>query len=102
MSLEKLFEEFSDSGYADDLPSFKVVDEEDWSIDGGDKYQYKTTIVKSNETGKLFSIDEIRTGSPYSDYYYGDTELREVTERIEMRVVTSYDSVGESVTVKGD
>ena len=92
MTIEKLKQEWEDYGYLDDLESFDVVDEGDWSDEG--KYQLCSSIVKSKETGKYYAIHESRSGNGryYFDYDYGDPEFNEV-ERIEEVKVVSWKAI---------
>jgi len=42
--------------------------EHDWVSE--DKYEYCTYILKEKATGNYFSVDDSRSGSYYSDWYY--------------------------------
>jgi hypothetical protein len=85
--LEELQEAAKDAGESHfgiyDLPEgWKEVDEGIWEDNG--KYQYNTTVVSKND--KFFAIDQSRSGSYFSDWYYNGPEIYEV-ERHEETVV---------------
>ena len=79
----------------EDFEDYELVEEGDWEV--GYKWQHCTSIVKQESTGKFFSYDISRSGSPYSDYYYSyeddGTELVEVEKVTKTIVVESWEAV---------
>lgn len=71
----------------DDLPEdWEEIDNGEWTDEG--KYSYNTTIVSKN--GKFFAIDQSRSGSYFSDYYYTQAEVYEVKRKEETKIVVSW------------
>lgn len=69
----------------DDLPDdWEEIDDGQWVDEG--KYSYNTTIVSKN--GKFFAIDQSRSGSYFSDYFYDKAEVYEV-ERTEKTITVT-------------
>jgi hypothetical protein len=60
--------------FEDEADEVEVVKEGDWTNDH--KHQYCTTIVKFE--GKLYAIEQSRSGSYWSDYEYDEPEAYEV------------------------
>lgn len=54
---------------------WKMIKEGDWIQDG--KYQEQTSIIQDSRTGKYYSFDVRRSGSPFTDWYYPHEELDE-------------------------
>ncbi|MCK5017722.1 MAG: hypothetical protein KAS32_11725, partial [Candidatus Peribacteraceae bacterium] len=54
----------------DEWEGFKLVDEGEWEDDG--KYQYKEVVFEYE--GKTWALDVDRSGSYFTDYYYGVVE----------------------------
>ncbi len=83
----------------DDLPDdWEEIEQWVWEeIDDGqwvdewvdeDKYSYSTTIVSKN--GKFFAIDQSRSGSYFSDYFYDKAEVYEVERKEKTITVTTW------------
>lgn len=81
--LLKSFEETLEDG--SDYLDFEVVVEGDWVQDH--KYQYMDTIIKFAD--KFYEISQSRSGSYHTDWYYNDSEIREVkpVERVITTIV---------------
>lgn len=58
----------------------EVIEEGDWEINFKD-YQDKSTYVRHVPTGRFFCINEHRSGSYYSDYYYDAPDAVEVVQK---------------------
>lgn len=67
----------------EDAPGLYVVEDDDWTQDG--KYQYSSTIVGDGE-GNFFCLNNNRSGSYHTDWYYGEPTIQQVA-RVE-EVVT--------------
>lgn len=76
----------------DDEHGLQVVEEGDWVQDH--KYQYCTTIVKDNE-GNYFMLDNNRSGSYHTDWYYGIPDISQVkrVEKVVTKTVVSWEPV---------
>lgn len=71
----------------DCLPEeFSIVEDGEWEQDY--KYQNQTIIVKYGET--YWEIDRTRSGSPFTDWYYGESSFRQVEPHEETIVVTKW------------
>lgn len=67
----------------DELPEdFVLVDDDDWTQDH--KYQYLCQIFKDGE-GNYFCINNSRSGSYHTDWYYGTPDISQV-KRVENEV----------------
>ncbi|MGM0846945.1 MAG: hypothetical protein ACQEUT_18455 [Bacillota bacterium] len=68
---------------------YSIIDQGDWINDG--KYQNRETIFRYK--GKFYSIDEGRSGSYFTEYYYDSEDWPEEVEATEvMQVpVTKYE-----------
>jgi c-di-GMP-related signal transduction protein len=62
---------------------FKQITSSEWENDYKD-YASRYVIVQQISTEKYYQINESRTGSYYSDYYYDDPEIFEVTPEKKM------------------
>lgn len=60
--------EFRDLVREEGGEDFEEVETSEWEVDY--KWQHCEVIVKQLSTGKFFSYQLSRSGSPYSDYYY--------------------------------
>lgn len=70
--------------FADDLPEYWIeVDEGNWEQNG--KYQYCSQIVQHLPSGRHFMLSQSRTGSPFTDWDYTETDVDEVKK--EVRVI---------------
>ena len=72
----------------DDAPiGFEVIEEDEWTQDH--KYQLKDWIFKYE--GKFYQLTENRSGSPFTDWFYGsdyweaEVEVEEV-EPVEVKI----------------
>lgn len=75
--------------FNDEDPELTIINEGSWIDDG--KYSFRTSYVKIED--KYYEIEQSRSGSYYTDYYYDDPEVYEVipeevviTKRIYKRV----------------
>lgn len=79
---------------SDDL-DLVLHEEGDWEVDC--KYQHMTNIYFQESTGKYFSMDISRSGSPFTDWYYSyedsGSELIEVKLVEKVTVVKSWEAV---------
>lgn len=79
---------------SDDL-GLVLHEEGDWEVDC--KYQHMTNIYFQESTGKYFSMDISRSGSPFTDWYYSyedsGSELIEVKLVEKVTVVKSWEAV---------
>lgn len=92
MSIQKLNQMWDEAdGYVDDLEGFTVIDEGEWEQDC--KYQHCTTIVQDDETKKYYAINQSRSGSYHTDWYYDDPDFREVERIEELKVVVTWKSI---------
>ncbi len=67
---------------ADYLPE-QVIEVEDLGWDDEGKYQYGGSVVKDTTDDTHFMITQSRSGSYYSDYYYGTPEVTRVKPTLE-------------------
>lgn len=75
-----------------DLPhEFAVVEEGEWTQEH--KYQQAEHIVKHNESGKHYSLNQSRSGSYHSSWYYDATDIVEVKQVTETITVTKWVAV---------
>ena len=58
--------------YGEGCTEYSRVEESAWEADG--KYQLKEYILERNEDNTYWSYISVRSGSPFSDYYYPDEE----------------------------
>lgn len=75
--------------YQEETDDIKIIDDGDWIDDG--KYSFRTAIVEYEN--KFYQINQSRSGSYYTDYYYDDPDIYEVTKRVEMVETTFWDIV---------
>lgn len=75
--------------YKDGFKEVEIIEPDEW-IDVG-KYSYKDTIVKYQDT--YYMISERRSGSYFTDYYYEEPEIVQVSPREENIVKTFWDVV---------
>jgi hypothetical protein len=83
MSIEKLKEILEDADYfIDDTDPevIEIIQEGDWKQEH--KYQYSETIVKFED--KYYSVNQSRSGSYHSDWYYNDPDVYEVERKEEI------------------
>lgn len=97
--LEEFVELYKEAdGFYDDIEEVDVIEDGDWTQEG--KYQYSQSIVKFKDT--FIQISMSRSGSPFTDWYYDDTEISVVEEQEEIKVIKQYYTIGESITVPGE
>jgi hypothetical protein len=77
-------------GDYDDEQYTLVQSNDDWS---GDKYEWKSTVVQSIDSGKYYEVVVTRTGSYYTDYEYIGHDVFEVEP--ETVTIVKYVPVGE-------
>lgn len=68
--MEYIFEADEDDEFESEGLKIKVIEESDWTQDH--KYQYMYKIIEV--AGKFYSVDFDRSGSPFTDWYYGFQE----------------------------
>lgn len=68
----------------------EIVEEDDWTQDG--KYQHSATIVKDNE-GNFFYLNNNRSGSYHSDWYYGEPHVCQVKKVEKVIATTVWESI---------
>lgn len=76
----------------DDEHGLKTVVAGEWVQDG--KYQYHEEIVQDNE-GNYFCINNNRSGSYHTDWYYGEPSVSQVkrVEKVVTKTVVSWEVV---------
>jgi hypothetical protein len=62
---------------------WEEIEEGDWTQEG--KYQFSQSIVSKND--KFFAINQGRSGSYHTDWYYDDAEVYEVVR--EEKIITT-------------
>ena len=73
----------------DDLPEgFSIVEEGDWVDEG--KYELRASIVKHEPSETYWELHSDRSGSYYTDWYYGKTDITQVEPKEETVVVTKW------------
>lgn len=85
-TLEELAAALKDAWSWEDVEGCEQVVDGEWSQDG--KYQSRVSVLLYK--GKHFMLQESRSGSYHSDWYYGDSYLHEVERREETKVVVSW------------
>ena len=68
---------------ADHLGLEQIEEVEDLGWDDEGKYQYGGSVVKDTTDNTHFMITQSRSGSYYSDYYYGTPEVVQVEPKVE-------------------
>lgn len=76
---------------------YEIIEEGDWEQDH--KYQHATHIVKF--MGVYLAVNESRSGSYHTDWFYGDTHIAIIERKEEVKVVVTWEHVGPSVEVPG-
>jgi hypothetical protein len=77
----------------DELPEdFTLVEDDDWTQEH--KYQYHVAIYKDGE-GNYFQIQNTRSGSYHTDWYYGEPYINQVkrVEKVVTKTVVSWEAV---------
>lgn len=74
MTIEEELKAMFDEDEIDD--PFIMIKPGTWKSEG--KYQYYTDIVQNEVTDKYYAIHSSRSGSYFTDYEYGETEVEEV------------------------
>lgn len=73
----------------------KIIDDGAWEQDG--KYQSRSVIVEFK--GVLIQINEYRSGSYHTDWYYNESDIFQVTRKPRHVVVYDYEVVGKMLSV---
>lgn len=68
--MEDIFESKAGKELESEGLRIKIIEESDWFQDG--KCQYMETIIKVDD--KFYSVGFDRSGSPFTDWYYGFRE----------------------------
>ena len=68
--MEAIFEGDEDEELESEGLKIKIIEESDWTQDH--KYQYMYKIIEVGD--KFYSVDFDRSGSPFTDWYYGFRE----------------------------
>lgn len=98
MDLKAIYDEIMEDhdGYSecysfDDSEYLEEVEEEDWTTDNG-KYQYRQVVYFSTKHNVHVAVNETRSGSYHSDWYYNepDVELVEKRERVVTKTITEW------------
>lgn len=91
-----LYQEYGDIW---DLPdSVELLEEDKWTQNS--KYQFRLSYVKFKDI--VIEIQESRTGSPFTDWFYGDVGIRECEVKEETVVVKKYVPISEQIYVQGE
>lgn len=80
-----------DGEYNDEGIKYKKVVDGDWTDEG--KYSYRTDTFYFPELNVYVEVDQSRSGSYYTDYYYDEPTFGFVEPHTETKVVTVYRSV---------
>lgn len=75
----KIVELFEDEGLT-------ILQDGDWVQEH--KYQFRTSIVEYE--GKTYGINESRSGSYHTDWYYDDPSVDEVEKKEEIVTITKW------------
>lgn len=75
--------------FNDEDPALEIIQDGNW-IDEG-KRSFRNSIVKIE--GRYYEIEQCRSGSYYTDYYYDDPEVYEVTPKEIVITKTVYERV---------
>ena len=79
-SEEKHWEHILENTAEDIYNQFETIEEGNWTDDG--KYSFlEDCIIKHIPTETFWSIGQSRSGSYYSDYYYGDIGFGQVEKK---------------------
>lgn len=77
----------------------KVLEYGDWEQEG--KHQYATHLVQYKDV--LILVNESRSGSPFTDWYYEDSSLSLCERKEQVKVVVTYENIGNVIEVyRGD
>lgn len=82
----------------EDFEDLTIVQEGDWTQDH--KYQTCETVVDFK--GHLFEIQQSRSGSYHTDWFYSDTQVVPVERHEETKVIVTYKATGKGVSVPGE
>lgn len=75
--------------HIDDMPEeFSVIEDGDWINEG--KYELRQCIVKHTPSDTYWEICSDRSGSYYTDWYYGRAEITQVEPKEETVVITKW------------
>lgn len=85
--------------YKDDEVEFgdgwELIEDDDWTQDY--KCQHSSPVYRHIASGTYWMFSLSRSGSPFTDWYYDDPEVTEVTPRTETVTITKtvWDAVAE-------
>lgn len=85
-------QEYTKDYVLSNLYKMRGIEVGEWVQDG--KYQYKSDIYKDDK-GKMFEVRTSRTGSPFTDWDYGDEEIFLVEAEDVVKVETIYSVIKE-------
>ncbi|AHY25331.1 hypothetical protein PS2_084 [Serratia phage PS2] len=88
--LKLIADEFYENG-KEPGESWDLVDEDDWTDEG--KYQYRSDVYFIPEHDVHVCVSSSRSGSHWSDWYYGDYYFSIVAPQTKTVTVTSYPSL---------
>lgn len=95
---QELADLLKEDRWFEDFEGLKIVQEGHWSQDH--KTQSCETVVSFK--GEFFEIQQSRSGSYHTDWYYSDTYVLPV-ERVEVtKVIVTYPAIGKGLTVPGE
>jgi hypothetical protein len=78
--------------FADNLPEYWIeVDDGAWEQNG--KYQCCSQIVQHLPSGRHFMLSQSRSGSPFTDWDYGETDVDEVKKEVRIIEQTVWTAV---------
>jgi hypothetical protein len=75
--------------FQEEDPKVTIVEDGDWLDEGKRSFRYSYIRIAD----KFYQIEECRSGSYFTDYYYDDPEIYEVTPRTETVIKTFWDRV---------
>ncbi len=75
--------------FNDEDPELEIIDEGNWVDEG--KRSFRKSIVKVEN--RYYEIEQCRSGSYYTDYYYDDPEVYEVFPKEVVITKTVYERV---------
>lgn len=97
LQLKNAIDSYGESFFGlDDIDSddFELVEEDEWTQDY--KYQYQSTIIKHVPTSTFWQINNSRSGSYHTDWYYGTPEFYQVTPHTKVITTVEWKVVKEN------
>jgi hypothetical protein len=88
----------NDTDFDVDGLEYEIIEEGEWEQDH--KYQHRDILVRYN--GTHIMVNENRSGSYHTDWYYGDTLIYEVYPVDEVKTVRTWHSTGPHFEVAGE